>query len=98
MKKIIIPIVLLILTWIFLIALIFVLEKPIESSIEISGDIDGNGEIQLLDLLIGSKYINGEKFLTEDEIDRGDINRNGDIDQLDLDAIQSHLLGIKVLN
>ncbi len=59
---------------------------------ELLGDVDGDGEIGLIDLLKAQKHILGAELLTGDSHDRADTNGDGVVDETDRDWIQGYLL------
>lgn len=61
----------------------------------VSGDVNGDGKVTVMDLLKVRKAILGMAELTEEEEKSADVNGNGKIDVLDLLRIQKNILGIK---
>lgn len=59
------------------------------------GDVNKDGEINLLDLLTLVKYLNHETEIATSDLYLLDFNGDGVVDEKDLVALQSFLLGIK---
>lgn len=79
-----------------------VTEEPEETPVEepegtelLSGDVNGDGKVSVVDLLKVRKAILGSTKLSEEEQTRADVNQNGKIDIVDLLRIQKNILGIK---
>lgn len=62
-----------------------------------TGDINGDGETDLLDALMIQKYLAGSGTLTDAQSKIGDLNNDGDADLLDALMIQKYLAGIITL-
>lgn len=56
------------------------------------GDINKDGKITLLDLLIVKKYTLGTKQIHVDDIHLMDFNKDGYVNKKDVSAIQNYLL------
>ena len=61
--------------------------------IAIRGDLNGDGDITILDLLKCQKHLLGSSKLTDVRFYAADTNYDGDITILDLLKIQKHILG-----
>ena len=57
-----------------------------------NGDISGNGQIDLYDAVIISKYLLGMVELSEEEIQIADYNGDGSVDLYDAISIAEYLL------
>jgi len=57
------------------------------------GDVNGNAEVDVIDLLYLQDYILGVRNLTAQEKTIGDINEDKEVDVLDLLLIQKYILG-----
>ena len=64
---------------------------------QIIGDLNGDGIIDLKDLLIMRKYIDGKNNYTSDVLRRADINRDGVVDGKDFTKLKQHLDGVSIL-
>ena len=62
-------------------------------SVILCGDVDGDGQISLLDLLKVQKHLLGTSTLSNAYYSAGDVDGNGSITLLDLLKVQKHLLG-----
>lgn len=56
------------------------------------GDINKDGKITILDLLIVKKYTLGTKEIHTDDIHLMDFNKDGFVNEKDVTAIQDYLL------
>ena len=56
------------------------------------GDINKDGKITILDLLIVKKYTMGTKQIHVDDVNLMDFNKDGYVNEKDVDAIQEYLL------
>ena len=61
--------------------------------IAVRGDLNGDGDITILDLLKCQKHLLGSSKLTDVRFYAADTNYDGDITILDLLKIQKHILG-----
>ncbi len=61
--------------------------------IVIYGDINGDGRITSVDLLVGQRHILGKTILNDVYNSAADIDRNGKINSIDLLVGQRHILG-----
>jgi hypothetical protein len=61
---------------------------------EIKGDVNGNGQIDLLDVVFTVNHILGMVVLSGDALDRTDCNGDGTVDVLDALRIVNVILGI----
>jgi|GEM_PF-6178814 len=58
------------------------------------GDVDGNGDVNLADLLLIQRSIVSDHFWLDDQQFRAaDIDKNGSVDMLDCQYIQNYLVG-----
>lgn len=55
------------------------------------GDLNGDGEVSLFDLIECLKFILGQTSLTEEELQKADVNYDGDVNLLDLLSIADML-------
>ena len=63
-----------------------------------NGDTDGNGAIDILDLLKIQKNIIGSSNLSDEYLKAADVNSDGKVDILDLLKVQKHILGQGTIN
>lgn len=63
-----------------------------------NGDTDGNGAIDILDLLKIQKNIIGSSNLSDEYLKAADVNSDGKVDILDLLKVQKHILGQGIIN
>lgn len=63
----------------------------------IYGDINGDGVVDLLDIVRLKKYIVGSISLDSEYLEAADANRNGSSDILDIVAIKKHITGSKYI-
>lgn len=54
---------------------------------ELAGDLDGNGERTVFDLVLLNKHLNGEKVLDSDKEYLADVNLDGYVDKKDVEAL-----------
>jgi hypothetical protein len=66
-------------------------------SVVIYGDINGDGVVDLLDIVRLKKYIVGSISLDSEYLEAADANRNGSSDILDIVAIKKHITGSKYI-
>ena len=72
--------------------------KPEEPGVEYKkGDINRDGEIDILDMMAIRYHILGLKKFNPEDMKKADLNRDGEIDILDMMSIRYHILGIKLL-
>lgn len=64
----------------------------------IYGDINGDGEINIVDMLYQKRHILGIIHLTEANLLAGDINKSGTIDLVDMLYVKRHILGIGIIS
>ncbi len=58
------------------------------------GDADGNGKVELLDVNLMERYIEGdEKAQTSIYFTEADVNADGAIDDIDVDMVKNYLVG-----
>ena len=62
-------------------------------SVVLYGDINGNGKIEILDLLKVQKHALKSSILTGAYLEAADVNKDGKINPLDLLRIQKTILG-----
>jgi beta-N-acetylglucosaminidase len=63
----------------------------------VTGDLNGDGSVTIIDLLRVQKTILRTSNLTEVFTKAGDINQDGKIDIIDLLRVQKHILGISTI-
>ena len=61
----------------------------------IIGDVNGDGNVNIIDLARVQMHILGVKLLAGAAINIGDINGDGNVNIIDLARIQMHILGVK---
>ncbi len=61
------------------------------------GDVNGDGTIDLLDLLPVKRYIMGLQELSESQFSNADINGNGSVELLDYLKIKRHIMGYETI-
>ena len=59
--------------------------------------MNGDGVIDISDMMVIRRHILGVKVLTGDEFKRADLNGDGVLDISDMMMIRRHILGIKPL-
>ena len=62
------------------------------------GDTNGDGKINIMDVLNAQRHILGLGSLTDNAAIAADVNNNNKIDILDVLMMQKHILGIQTLN
>lgn len=66
--------------------------RPEDATEEIPGDVDGNGEIDVIDLALIQKSILKKVVLSDSAAVCADVNGDGEIDVMDLALVQRHIL------
>lgn len=61
------------------------------------GDLDGDGEIGLMDLLFVKRHIMGLAALTENQFAAADIDGNGSVDLMDYLKMKRHIMGYEII-
>lgn len=61
------------------------------------GDVDGNGVINILDMIYQKNHIEGRRLLSEAEFKRADIDKNHVINVLDMQMVKNHIEGRKLI-
>ena len=69
-------------------------ELPSDPDRDILGDVNLNGEIDIIDATEIQRHLAGLKTLTERQLAIADTNRNEDVDILDATCIQRYLAGL----
>ena len=69
---------------------------PSRPSTGIKGDVNGNGEVDVIDLQRLYAHLNGDNPLGEN-LASGDVNGNGEVDVIDLQRLYAHLNGDNTL-
>ena len=64
----------------------------------IKGDINGDGRITYLDLMILQMAMVGNITLTGDSFSAADINGDGELSLIDVARIHKHLSGEQIIN
>ncbi|MDS0525276.1 glycoside hydrolase family 9 protein [Clostridium sp. SHJSY1] len=67
-------------------------KKQITPTIK-KGDINNDGVINILDLVMLSNYINGDEELTGDSYNAADVNSSGDVSLVDLLLLKKYITG-----
>lgn len=62
-------------------------------NVAVTGDVNGDGKISLMDLMLVKKQLLGTKDLSKAEKAAADVSKKGTVDLMDLMMIQKHLLG-----
>lgn len=65
---------------------------------QFKGDINNDGKIDTLDLMIIFKYKTGEVSLTDEELARADVDGNGAVELADALMIHKHITGEKLID
>lgn len=65
---------------------------------ELQGDVNGDGEVDLIDCALLLRHAKGIEQLDEKQIKRADINNDGDADLIDYALLLRHVKGIESLN
>ncbi|MDE5753446.1 MAG: Ig-like domain-containing protein, partial [Oscillospiraceae bacterium] len=61
----------------------------------VPGDIDGNGKLEILDVVYGNRVIVGVDSVTEEQIQIADMNKNGKLDLPDMMTLLRKLVGLE---
>lgn len=61
----------------------------------VPGDIDGNGKLEILDVVYGNRVIVGVDSVTDDQIKIADMNQNGKLDLSDMMTLLRKLVGLE---
>ncbi len=59
------------------------------------GDVNGDGEVNAIDLAYMKKYLMGELNLPDEQLKAGDVDDNGEINAIDFAILKQVVLGIK---
>lgn len=62
------------------------------------GDVDGDGKINIFDLLDAKRHILKKASLSTEAFKRADVDGNGVLNIFDLLDIKLHIIGKKLLN
>ena len=68
--------------------------KPVENDI-MYGDVNGDGNIDIIDIGMVAAHVKGIKPLTDDQFKRADVNHDGQLTVTDIAMIAAHVKGIK---
>ena len=60
----------------------------------VRGDVNGDGKLNIMDVLLAQRAILGLGKLSAEEIARADLNGNGKVDILDVLLMQKKILGL----
>lgn len=71
-------------------------QEPEKPSVN-KGDVNGDGEITLLDMLKIKRHLLGIEILENEKFEAADVNGDGTISLLDMLKIKRHLLGIEII-
>lgn len=66
-----------------------------EYTVLIYGDLTGDGQISITDLVASRRHLLGERILKDHLLLAGDFNKDGNLSIVDHITIQKHLLGLK---
>lgn len=77
--------------------IITVNNKKTEFTLKITGDVSGDGEIDISDLAMVKAKLLGKRNLEGIKSNAGDINNDGVIDISDLAMIKAHMLGKRII-
>jgi hypothetical protein len=72
--------------------------NPIELKVCIKGDMDGSGNIDLIDLTKLKKHLIKSELLEDLYLEAGDLSGKGSVTISDLIKIKKHLLGISLIS
>lgn len=64
---------------------------------KVTGDIDGDGKVNIVDLVQLRKHLAGITTLKGDALKGADVNKDGKVNILDLVKIRKHLAGLEVI-
>lgn len=64
----------------------------------VPGDLNGDSEVSIMDLLRVQRILLGSATLSESFVLAGDVNNDGDVTIIDLLKVQKHILGTSSLN
>ena len=71
----------------------FVISSQVDESEVMLGDIDGDGQVNLVDLMQCLNHVGGKTFLTGNALLAADINQNGDVNLVDLMRLLNYVGG-----
>ncbi|MBQ8967292.1 dockerin type I domain-containing protein [Ruminococcus sp.] len=63
----------------------------------IYGDLNGDGEIDVTDVMLIASHVKAIRALTDDRMEAADVDGNGDVNVTDLTSIAAHVKGIRPL-
>ena len=65
-----------------------------DNVVTVRGDVNGDGKLNIMDVLLAQRSILGLGKLRAEEIARADLNGNGKVDILDILLMQKKILGL----
>lgn len=71
--------------------------EPTPSPTAKLGDVNGDDNIDVLDMMAIRRHILNARVITGDTVTIADVNKDGTIDVLDMMAIRRHILGTKLI-
>lgn len=72
-------------------------ETTSEEDDYLKGDVNGDGEVNVTDVVLAAAHVKSVRPLNEDHFKRADVNADGDVNVTDLMKIAAHVKGIKPL-
>ena len=63
---------------------------PFQASAEMTGDVNNDGVIDIMDSILVQKYTSDEAELTPEQLEAADVNGDGSVDVLDAMDIQKY--------
>ena len=80
----------------------FYISIPYDSAIKLEahgkGDINDDGKIDLIDLMMCLNHVGGKEKLEEEQLERADISNDGEVNLVDLMRLLNHVGGKAILN
>ena len=81
---------------------VVLLSKSVKASVNIVGDVNGDGVVDVTDYIIASEiaaeqaspYYTGTSSFPIDQVNRADLNGDGVVDDSDLTVIENIILGL----
>ena len=65
---------------------------------QLRGDINNDGKLSIIDMLLIFMYKSGEISLNSDELQRADTDNNGNVELADALAIAKHITGEAIID
>ena len=65
---------------------------------QLIGDINNDGKLSIIDMLLIFMYKSGEISLNSDELQRADTDKNGSVELADALKIEDHITGEAIID